>query len=676
MNISILEVFLCIYLLFYVWHFCLGVFAGVKLLVFKTKRIENLHIFLILFSFCCGAALGIYHDHKTFSRVYPLYGRDISICGNVYKATDENFAIKTEYGNIMVYNYIGASVEKGDKVMVSGNFSGYEAAQYRGDFDNRLNNALSGIVGRITCDYVEVTGHKTSFSLWDSGAFVREKIESKIKSFDVSHKCKGFVTALLTGSTDELDNNVKNMFRTTGTSHVTAVSGLHVGIFLSFFILISRGMGRNKVVHLLFVFVLVSLYTILIGERASVFRAGIMTVASYMMFAVKRRSDPLMNLMVAGIFICLINPYYVISPGFQMSFLATLGLVLFAGNFKYQVIAVPLIATLFMLPVTLYYYNTISVTTVFANIIIVFLVPFVVLTGYVGCFISPFLYISFALAQLIIIVSEFFSSLKILHFTLPSPDMMQFVMHFFLVCGAYLYFLKKKPGDFWLILAFICVVFLNGLFNNGENAESVSVRFINGGNYNMQHITTENGYEIFVDCINMASEYVIKNNVGNIYAVVITDTSPTRLQGLEALCSTNSVRYVILPRSPETENLKLEKCEVLYYNQDGYIFETDGVKFNFTKINDERCLLVGIYEEIIGIPFDETISELYGSRVLCVPDKCTDCLQATVMDCADYYIHATYRYDYYDHGEKYITAQEGMINIIFEKGFKPKIKKY
>lgn len=653
----------------------IGSVFAVKLLIFKKKTAENLCVTALIFVFCCGVGLGINHDYKTFSKISALYGTDITVSGRITEKKDENFAVDTEYGRLWVYNYILAEVEKGDNVTVRGNLDCYETAQYNGGFDARLHNALYGIVGNITCTEVKITGHEDKYSLWDLGTYVREKIERNVMSLQISSECKGFVTALLTGSTDMLDDSVNEAFKITGISHLTAVSGLHVGIFMSFFILFSKGIRKNRIAHLFMMVILVVMYTVLIGERASVFRAGIMVIVSYIMFTVRRRSDSTVNLMIAGVMICLINPYYVTAPGFQMSFIATLGLVIFGEYFKYPAISVPVIATTFMLPVTLYYYNSVSLTTVFANMCSVFLVPLVIIMGYIGCLVPFSMYISCAVAELIILIAKFFASFEYLHFTLPSPDIRQFAMWFLLIIGAYFGVCKRQVGRMMIMILGVLVIFIGGLVAGNEE-KSASVKFMNIGNYNMEHITTENGYEIFVDCGFNATDYAVKNGIGEIYAVLITDSNEARRSGLGKLCSEQRVRYVILPAKLAGDNLNLENCEILYYNQDDYEFSVDGVIFKFTKRNNGRCLLIQLYNDIMAMPFNKTVSDVGSCTVMCVPDNCSDCASAAESDLAEYYIHPTYRYAYYDYGNKYITKQVGMVNMVFRNNAKPIIHTY
>ncbi len=663
--------FATINILFLIMAFCL-IFA-VKLIIFKTKTYINLCVMAVVVAFSIGLVFGAYHDHKTFSNVYPMCGTNVTLCGTVTDVDGKTFVVDTSVGNITAYNYIFAEVDKGDTVKLSGNFSAYETAQYHGDFDSRLNYAVRGIVGYIECDNITVTGHSDKTSLWDMGISLREKIRSIINKTEASDRCKGFVTALLTGNTEHMDEDTKNAFALTGTSHVTAVSGLHMGIFLSFFILFTKGLRKNRIAHTFFVIILVIIYTVFIGERASVLRAAIMTVMGYCVFAMRRRSDPLVNLVMAGIIICLVNPYYVTSAGFQMSFIATLGLVIFAEHFEHHAISVPLIATLFMLPVTLYYYGTFSVTTVFANVIVVFLIPIVILVGYIGCFIPYFMYISFAIAELVVIIVKFFASIKFLHFTVPAPDLRQFIMYFLTVCGAYFAFVKKMYRQMLVMLFMVLTIYLNGIFNVSVTENSATVKFINSGNYNMHHITTENGNEILVDCGTNADNYVNKCGIDTIFAIVVTEASEKRYSRLEKLCNAKKVKYVILPSKLKEENFHLENCEVLYYNQDDYKFYVDNVNFRFYSKDGEKSLLIQIYNDVIAIPLDKTVGDIKNCTVLSVPDKCGDCNIASDNSMAQYFIHPTYRYNNYDNSNKYITSQVGMVSIVFYVGKKPEI---
>ncbi|MBR5517693.1 MAG: ComEC/Rec2 family competence protein [Clostridia bacterium] len=644
-----------------------------KIVVFKTKTYINLFVSGVLIVFICGTALGAYTDYKTFYKANSLCGNEITVSGTVTEVEGDTFMIDTEYGGIKAYNYINAEVKQGDVVKLKGYFSMFSTSQYTGDFDQRLYYALGGIVGYAECHEITVTGHTDKTSLSDLSGTLREKVRSAVNSTNTSGRSKGFVTALLTGETEGMDDKTKEAFNLTGTSHVTAVSGLHVGIFLSFFILFTKGFRRNKIIHTLFVIVLIVMYTVFIGERASVLRSGVMTIICYIVFAMRRRSDSLVNLVLAGVIICLVNPYYVTSAGFQMSFIATFGIVVFANSFKYQLISVPFIATLFMLPVILYYYGNFSVTTILVNVVVVFLLPVIILMGYLGCFIPYLMYVSLAMAEFVIIIVEFFASMTFLHFNLPAPGIRQFIMYFMVMWGAYYAFVKKMVRKTAMILLAVVVVYVNGIGTMSVSENSSTVRFINSGNFNMHHITTESGANIFVNCGTSAYDYALKSGVKDIYAVIITDGGKSRYAGLKKLCDTTNVEYVVLPMEFQENNFNLENCEVLYYNQSNYKFYVDNVNFRIRTDGGEKSMLIQIYDDLVAIPLDKTAADARNCTVLSLSDKCKDIDKASENNIAKYYVYPTYRYKNYNHENKYITSQVGMVSIVFRENAKPQI---
>ncbi len=645
--------------------FNIWIVFAVKLIIFRAKSFENFCAMLLIAVFCIGSAVGIYHDYKTFNEISKLYGHYVTVTGTVSETDGDNFVVDTEFGRIKVYNYIFADAEIYDTVKLTGVLEAYETAQYNGDFDTRLYNALKGIVGSVTCESFGVTGKKQEASIWNIGARVRERIENTVMNFHGTSSSKGFVTALLTGSTEKLDEDVQDAFRLTGISHILAVSGLHVGIFLSFFIVVSRGIGRNKISRAIFMTILVIMYVILIGERASVFRAAVMSVVSYIMFAMKRRSDSLMNLMIAGLLICSVNPYYVTDLGFQLSFMATLGLVLFMEFLKYPVVTVPVTATLFMLPFTLYSFNTVSFTTLFANVIGVFLVPFVILTGYIGLFIPFLLKVSLVIAEAIVSTAKLLASLECLHFTFPSPDIRVFLMWLLMVFAVYFLLHKAQYRRMLAMLLGVIAIYANGAVAANIADNGYFLRFINCGNYNMQHITTEAGKEIFVYCGTDANDYAVKNGIDEIFAVIIPENRETRYKGLEELCSKQRVKYVLLPEDMKNKNLKLEKAEVLYYNQDSYEFYADKVKISFEKYDDYRYMHMKICNDTVLLPLDKDADNTMPCTIMCVPEGFEGCTYMKKNNISEYYVHSSYVCDCQSKNERYITEHSDMLEFIF-----------
>ena len=139
----------------------------------------------------------------------------------------------------------------------------------------------------------------------------------------------GILLGVDTGLTQELQQAFKN----TGTAHIIAISGFNIsiiaGLFVTFF---SRFLGprRGALVAILGII----FYTILVGGEAAVVRAAIMGSLALFAKQVGRRQAALNTLLAVALFMCLWNPLYLWDVGFQLSFFATLGLILYADPFS------------------------------------------------------------------------------------------------------------------------------------------------------------------------------------------------------------------------------------------------------------------------------------------------------------------------------------------------------
>jgi competence protein ComEC len=139
----------------------------------------------------------------------------------------------------------------------------------------------------------------------------------------------GILLGVDTGLTQELQQAFKN----TGTAHIIAISGFNIsiiaGLFVTFF---SRFLGPRR--GMLVAVIGIAFYTILVGGDAAVVRAAIMGSLALFAKQVGRRQAALNTLLAVALFMCLWNPLYLWDVGFQLSFFATLGLILYADPFS------------------------------------------------------------------------------------------------------------------------------------------------------------------------------------------------------------------------------------------------------------------------------------------------------------------------------------------------------
>lgn len=657
-----------------IWAINFSVVFGIKIIIKRKICYEEIYVAVVCVLFFVSAFCGFVYDRQQFAEITPLYGTTITVSGTVTDVDSMKFVVNDGKRSYNVHNRNNIWIFENDIVTVTGKLKPYNVSAYKGDIDTRIYYAVKGIYGKINAQSVEVVGYDDSFSLRKIGSIARRFFDEKIdQNSRFAHK--GFIKALLTGNTDYLDGNLKEDFRLVGISHLIAVSGLHFGIFLAFFSAALFKLRKRKVVRSIFIMVLVVMYMLLVGERASVLRAAGMTILGYVVSSTGRRRDSLTTLMLMGVAICFVNPYYAADVGFQMSFMATMGIVLYAPYIRRQWLGIPVVTMLFMLPLSLYYNSIFSLESVPVNIVAVAMTPFIIVFGYLGCFIPFFGGLSSIFAGIVINLASFFANVDFLHISVSFNDVYFVVLWLGFAAAAY-FMLKDIRIDDAVHAIFTSVIaaLLLVIYNTNITPHSIA-RFVNMGDYNMVHIVTERDKNIFVDCGDKADEYMNKYGIDDIYMIVITDDSNSRYHNLETVCRKREVKAVLLPEKMREENLNLENCQVLYYNQGSYTHSVDNVSLVTRKSKGYGLVGVQIYGTTMYIPAGtDKVSHIGEADVLCVPDGCADCDEYAALGKAEYYIHATENYDYYYYGNKYITSREGLKELIFYNGRKPNVR--
>ena len=219
-----------------------------------------------------------------------------------------------------------------------------------------------------------------------------------------------------------------------------AVSGSNVALVITFSnILIIKLFGKRYSDYISIFFVI--LFVLISGGSPSVVRAGIMAILSLIANILFKQSDSIMNVMSSSFFILIYNPLSILNIGFLLSFAGTLGILIFSKeiyniiskyikiSFIAETISLNLSAQIIILPITLYFFNTLSFVGIIANLFIIPVTSILTLLGIILLLISIF---SIKLASIfalilnpiinyILIISDFFSNFEFLNFILPTP---------------------------------------------------------------------------------------------------------------------------------------------------------------------------------------------------------------------------------------------------------------
>ncbi|MFH1575393.1 MAG: ComEC/Rec2 family competence protein [Candidatus Nealsonbacteria bacterium] len=186
--------------------------------------------------------------------------------------------------------------------------------------------------------------------------------------------------AMILGDKSRISDDLKEDLNMAGVRHITAISGMHIMILAG--ILMSLSHSFYFSLTLLFLFIL------MIGFPASAVRAGIM--GGLFLFSKKlgRQSSAFRLIIFAATFMLCLNPLLLKSDiGFQLSFLAVLGMIYLTPHFqrwlKFRILSMTLSAQVFTLPVLIYNFGCISYAAPLTNILIVPLLPFLMGLGLV-----------------------------------------------------------------------------------------------------------------------------------------------------------------------------------------------------------------------------------------------------------------------------------------------------
>lgn len=211
------------------------------------------------------------------------------------------------------------------------------------------------------------------------------------------------LAGILLGVESDIPADLMENFSATGTTHIIAISGFNITIISGIFAGLSRRLfGRQRATWVAIAGVL--LYTLFVGASAAVVRAAIMGSLYLWGRHLGRATFAPVSLAVAAILMTLLNPFVLWDVGFQLSFAATLGLVLYTDPLERgavrllgrvaparqarrvvgwisEALLVTLAAQLTTTPLILYYFRRLSLVTLLSNLLILPAQPAVMIGG-------------------------------------------------------------------------------------------------------------------------------------------------------------------------------------------------------------------------------------------------------------------------------------------------------
>jgi len=541
-------------------------------------------------------------------------------------------------GKTLVYSYRGTpDLQYGDLISFTGSFLKPRNFGNPGGFDYVRYLSFKEIVGTSFAN-----GRKVKFYNSDRPKSLSVQMIRKLYNFrgefadliresTKDYKAFSILSALTTGIKEYIPEKLKEDFSKSGTSHVLAISGLHMSIIagIAFFLfnfifsrfkfLLIRGLS-GKLAAMATLFPL-SCYALVSGLSPSTQRAFIMLTIYILSYIVEREKDVLNSLAAAALIILVIDPCALFAVSFQLSFSAVLFIILGVyltrdiAFFKKKnlfgrlsmFILVSFCAGLGTMPLVMHYFNIFSFVQLAANIVIIPIVGFIAVPlGLAAFSVFPFskliagFLIKSALPFLSFSISftEYIASLPFTWTRCVTPHGVEiFCFYTFVLTLFYLAINKQKKGVYILIFPVILFCCYSGfILKQKYYSGKLQVTVLGVGQGNSALVEGPRGAKILIDGGGFSSistfdtgKYIIApflwhKKITTLDAVILTHPERDHIKGL---------LYIV-------ENFKVKK---FIKNKD---FRETKSYINLMK----KCLEKNV--PIVEVPFEKSFENNIG----------------------------------------------------------------
>lgn len=266
--------------------------------------------------------------------------------------------------------------------------------------------------------------------------------------------------AYLLGMKNGLDDDMMEILRLVGLTHIVVASGTHLGIITSF---MKKIFGKiSKFAGVFFSILLILVFGGIIGWTASITRAAIVTILSLTFWYVGREFEPWRLILLAMATTLIIDPTFLINIGWLLSFGSYIGIMIltpivtrfFYGedepNKVMEILIATISAQLLCIPVTFYYFGCMSIISLLANLLILPTIPIAMgVTFATGVLAFPIIGdILGKITEIIIkyhtIVMEFCSKQTMFLIEIEPGDARIFLLYIVILAPFVIFFIKTK----------------------------------------------------------------------------------------------------------------------------------------------------------------------------------------------------------------------------------------
>ncbi len=431
---------------------------------------------------------------------------------------------------------------------------------------------------------------------------LREKLIAKLTSAIPEKKERSVISALTLGYRLELAPETIDYFTSTGAMHVLAVSGLHVGLIYYILSILFSWIRRRKYGNFLYPCILIILlwcYAAITGFSASVQRATVMFTFIIVGEVLRRPINIYNSLSASAFLLMLLNPEIIFEIGFQLSYIAVLGIVLIQPRisklmpvknrflkFLWDLFTVSIAAQLATFPLGILYFNQFPNLFWISNFVVIPGATLIIWLAFIFFLTSPFPVIAQLIANILSLTT--YSMISILKFLSELPyalsegiqiTVLQTYLIYFILISILAFALSKRKNWIFYGLIVTLAIQLSTFWDKTRIMNQKTVYVYNSSNNLIHFINGRNNYIVQndQDSISDIEKRMIQNVVDKLHLnspVTINYTAKKEFQESDLRIIGNQIYF--LNCSVKVNNKPNKKEKKANFNSLKFTIHTSG----------------------------------------------------------------------------------------------------
>ena len=444
--------------------------------------------------------------------------------------------------------------------------------------------------------------------------------KNKLQKYINRKKAHTYLNIFILSNKNDLDKEVLNSYQTNGLSHLFSISGMHITLLLGTILKLLDKVSYNRYYKYILLIIILIIYMYLTDFTPSILRSGIMfillTLNKLFNFKIKTKNI----IMLTFIIIVLINPYYIYNLGFQLSYLISFYLIIFAHiinkhkNYFKKLFITSLISFLVSFPIIISNYYQVNLLSILINLLFVPIISYIVLPLAFITLILPTDSLLILTMDILEGISLSLTNINYLLLELPKPSIYLIIIYYAIIT---LHLIHKKCFISLLTTIFIHKISINFnpnmeiLFLDVSQGDSILLHYPHnkynilidtGGNYNYEIskniiipylkskginkidylILTHGDYDHMGESINLIENFKVEKVIFN--CGEFNDLEKELIKVLEK----KKIKYYSCIKELNIDNSKLYFLQTKEYDN-----ENDNSNVIYTKLSGYKFMFMG-----------------------------------------------------------------------------------